>query len=253
MIERKFIAQNKKQYEIKEFISSELGKIGLSDVRLQNTPLGEKIIVSTSRPGLVVGRSGSNITKLTALLKKKFSLQNPQIEIEEIKDVNSVAQIVAEMIASTLEHYGSQRFKAIGHKYMTDVMRAGALGIEILLSGRIPSARAKTWRFYNGYLKKCGDVAITGVDTAYAVAKLKTGVVGIQVRIMPATTRLPDNIEFKKEETFVEEITAEKAGDDKKTAEKKELKKRKAEPRKKTVKKKAKQASPEQKEETGGQ
>ena len=49
-------------------------------------------------------------------------------------------------------------------------MKAGALGIEILISGKIPSSRAKRWRFYQGYLKKCGDISIEGVKTAYDVA-----------------------------------------------------------------------------------
>ena len=45
-----------------------------------------------------------------------------------------------------------------------------------------------------GYLKKSGDIAVSGVDTAYSSAKLKTGLVGVQVRIMPSTTRMPDDI-----------------------------------------------------------
>ena len=40
-------------------------------------------------------------------------------------------------------------------------MNAGALGVEIIISGKVPSARAKSWRFYTGYLKKCGDVALS--------------------------------------------------------------------------------------------
>ena len=63
MIERKFVSQNIKEFEIKEYIRNNLSRVGLSDVKLQRTPLGEKIIISTSRPGLVVGRAGTNITK----------------------------------------------------------------------------------------------------------------------------------------------------------------------------------------------
>ena len=90
-------------------------------------------------------------------------------------------------------------------------MGAGALGIEIIISGKVPSSRAKSWRFYQGYLKKCGDIALTGVDTAYASAKLKSGVVGIQVRIMPPGTKLPDHIELIEEvQEVVEEVNEEK-------------------------------------------
>jgi len=88
-------------------------------------------------------------------------------------------------------------------------MNAGALGVEILISGKIPSTRAKSWRFYQGYLKKSGDVAFIGVRKAYAAAQLKSGTIGVQVSIMPPTTKLPDHIQFI-EEAKVEEVKAAK-------------------------------------------
>jgi small subunit ribosomal protein S3 len=196
MIERKFVAENLKEFQIEEYLRSILGKAGLSYIKVQRTPLGEKILICSSRPGLIVGKSGSNISKLTKDLKEKFGLENPQIELLEEENPMTDANIVAEGIANSLERFGTARFKGIGHKAITDVMAAGARGVEILISGKIPSSRAKTWRFYMGYLKKSGDIAVSGVDTAYTSAKLKTGVVGIQVRIMPSTTRLPDEIIF---------------------------------------------------------
>ena len=65
MIERQFVNQNLKEFQIQEYISQTLGKVGHSHTKLQKTPLGEKIIVYASRPGLVVGRKGTNIKKLT--------------------------------------------------------------------------------------------------------------------------------------------------------------------------------------------
>jgi small subunit ribosomal protein S3 len=194
MIERKFVAERLKEYQIQEFISETLRNVGHSHTKLVRTPLGEKIIIFASRPGLVVGKSGENIKKLTAAIKKKFELENPQIEISEVENPSLDAQIVAERIASTMERFGVQKFKAIAHKMMEEVMNAGALGIEIRISGKVPSARAKSWRFYSGYLKKCGDIAVSGVKRAYSTAKLKPGVVGIKVRIMPSDVRLPDRI-----------------------------------------------------------
>ncbi|HSU72315.1 MAG TPA: 30S ribosomal protein S3 [Candidatus Binatia bacterium] len=197
MIERKFVAERVKEHQILEFVSATLKNVGHSHTKMVRTPLGEKIIIFASRPGLVVGRKGENIKKLTSALKKKFELENPQIEISEIENPNIDAQIIAERIASTLERFGSQKFKAIAHKSMQDAMSAGALGIEIKMAGKIPSARAKTWRFFNGYMKKSGQIAITGVKKAYAYAQLKTGTIGIQVRIMPPDLKLPDDVEVK--------------------------------------------------------
>jgi small subunit ribosomal protein S3 len=195
MIERKFVAENLKEYQIEEYLRSVLGKAGLSYIKMQRTPLGEKIIICASRPGIIVGKSGSNITRLTKELKERFHLENPQIELLEEEDSMTNANIVAESIANSLERFGTARFKGIGHKAMADIMSAGARGVEILISGKVPSSRAKTWRFYMGYLKKSGDIAVSGVNTAYASAKLKTGIIGVQVRIMPSTTKLPDDIE----------------------------------------------------------
>ena len=211
MIERKFVSQNFKEFQIKEFIKNQLSKVGLSDVSLQRTSLGERVLIKASRPGLIVGRGGATIQQLTKDLKEKFNLENPQIEIEEIKAISLNASVVAEGIVSQLERFGSQRFKGIGHKTIESVMRSGALGVEILISGKIPSSRAKTWRFADGYMKKCGDIAITGVDTAMDKAVLKTGVVGIQVRIMPGTTILPDKVSFNKREVVAQELADQEA------------------------------------------
>jgi small subunit ribosomal protein S3 len=215
LIERKFINQNIKEFEIKEYIRSHLSRVGLSDVKLQRTPLGEKIIISTSRPGLVVGRSGTNITKLTQELKQVFKLENPQIEIEEITKVGLDSSIIAEMIANSLEKFGIARFKGIGHKAMADVMNAGAFGVEILIGGKVPSTRAKTWRFYQGYLKKCGDIAVSQIKVAYASAQLKSGTLGIKVSIMTPDTVLPDRMYILEDEKGdagrLEEVKDEKA------------------------------------------
>ncbi len=257
MIERKFVAEKLKEFQVQEFISKSLKNVGHSHTKVLRTPLGEKIIVFASRPGLVVGRKGENIKKLTITLKKRFGFEDPQIEINEVDSIFLDAQIVAEMIASTLERFGPQRFKGVGHKMMSDVMNAGALGVEILITGKIPGARAKRWRFYQGYLKKCGDVAL-GVRTAYTCAQLKSGSIGIQVKIMPPDLILPDKItlfkeeveeekepaEGKKEEAKAEEEAGEKEEDSKdKVAEVKEEEPEK-EAKKKTAKKKTRKLEP---------
>ena len=187
MIERSFVNQKKREHEIQEFIGEQMKNVGMSHAKLVRTPLGEKIIIFTSRPGLVVGKGGENISRLTSQLKKRFSLENPQLEISEVDSPNLDAQIVAERIASSLERFGSKRFKGVIHKALEDVMAAGALGVEIVLAGKVPGARAKRWRVFAGYLKKSGDISISNVKRAMATSKLKSGVIGIKVSIMPDT------------------------------------------------------------------
>jgi len=235
MIERKFVSEKMKEFQIKGFIGTILKNAGQSGVKLKKTPLGEKIIISASKPGLVVGRKGENIKLLTTELKRKFKLENPQIEIEEIMNPNLDAQVVAERVASTLERFGGGRFKMIGHRTLGDVMTAGALGAEITITGKIPSSRAKRWRFYQGYLKKSGNIAQVKVLKAYTVAALKTGIIGIQVSILPSSVVLPDKVELKPivadvviEETDVTEEEVKEATEkvvEKKTPAKKVIKK----------------------------
>lgn len=255
MIERQIVDASVRELKVQEYVTKALKNLGQSHIKLQKTPLGEKIIVHASRPGLIVGRKGQNIKKLTEELKEKFNLENPQLEINEVAVPDLDAQIVAERIAGSLEKFGTQRFKGIGHKIMSDVMHAGALGIEILISGKIPSARAKRWRFYNGYLKKCGDVAITGVRKAYAVAQLKTGIVGIQVRIMPSDIKLPDKVLLKDDmpkvsEQMRTELSKNNQGQSEKKPEAKKPEENKEQTNKETAKKSARKKTIGQTEKT---
>ena len=127
MIEREFIKQKKKELQIENCILENLKGIGYSHSKLQRTPLGDKIVVYVSRPGLLVGKKGANIKNITQMLKTRFNLENPQIEIAEVQSPDLDPRIVAERIASSLERFGSARFKGIGYKVLVDVMNAGAL------------------------------------------------------------------------------------------------------------------------------
>ncbi len=210
-IERKFIKQNLKEFRIAQHVDKSLGRVGLAGVKLRKTPLGDRVVLFASRPGLVVGRGGSNIGRLTRELREGFNLENPQVEIEEVAIPEIDPNIIAERIINSLERFGSARFKGVGHKAMADVMNTkAALGVEIKISGKIPSTRAKSWRFYMGYLKKCGDIAVEGVKVGKRAAVLKTGAVGVQVRILPSTVILPDHVKVLKE--IVAEIVDENSG-----------------------------------------
>lgn len=216
MIERKIVKDKLNEFMIEEFISSTLERVGHSHTVVQKTPLGEKITIHAARPGLIVGSKGSNIKRVTRAIKTHFDLENPQLEIEEIKDQETNAALVAEHIASSMERFGSGGFKGTGYRAMENAIRGGALGIEILISGKVPSSRSRTWRFYLGYLKKCGDIAHSGVHTAYRIARLKSGVVGIQVRIMPKDLVLPDRVQLTSDLVAEEEVREQKPEEAKK-------------------------------------
>ena len=193
MEEKNIIKFKKEEFTIREYIKNSLGKGKVSKVRIEYTPIGEKIIISTSKPGLVIGRGGEKIGELTGILKKRFKLENPHIEIEEIRDPEFDAQIVADEIAMALENLGPMKFKVIAYKMLQKIINAGALGVEIRLGGKLPSARAKQWRFSYGLLKKTGDSAKI-VDRAQAVAQTKPGTVGIKVAVLSPYAKIEDRI-----------------------------------------------------------
>lgn len=198
MEEKKFVAFKKKEYAMKHYVWSSFGKGKVSSIKVEYTPVGEKIIVATDKPGLIIGSRGEKIDMLTRVLKQKFKLENPNIEINEIKNPDFDAQLVADRIALELEKLGNLKFKTIAYKELIKIMKAGALGVELRLSGKLPSDRAKSWRFAAGYLKKVGDSAKV-VNRAQSIALTKLGISGIKVAIMPPDAKIHDKIEITDE------------------------------------------------------
>ncbi len=199
MIERKFISDKVNDYKIKKFLQSKLVNVGFSGSSIEKTPLGMKITIHSSKPGLIVGKSGSNIKSITEVLKKEFGLDNPQIEIEEVTKPELDSQIIAERIVYQLERFGKSRFKAIGYKSLQRMMNAGAIGAEVVISGRIPGKRHNTWRFKAGRLPKNGFVANHVVSKGFAEIQWKQGTVGIKVLILKPDVKTPDYFELVKE------------------------------------------------------
>jgi small subunit ribosomal protein S3 len=198
MEERKIVKFKKEEFAIKEKIKEMLGKGKVSRVKIEYTPIGEKIIVTTDKPGLIIGRKGEKIEELNKMLKEDFKFENPRIDIEEIKNPDLDAQLVADEIALSLEKLGPLKFKVIAYKNLQKIMNAGALGAEIVLGGKLPSSRAKTWRFSQGYLRKVGDSAKV-VEKARAIANTKPGTVGVKVSILSPNAKLVDTITLNQE------------------------------------------------------
>ncbi len=203
MEERKFVNIRKEEFGVKEYIKNQFGKGKVSTVKIDYTPVGERIVVYTHKPGLIIGKKGESIERLTTILKKRFKMENPHVDIGEISKPELDAQLVADDIATGLERFGSMRYKSLAYRALDRIKRAGALGCELRLTGKLPSDRARSWRFAYGYLKKTGDSS-NQVDYAESVAETKQGVVGIKVSILTADKKMPDRIDLG--ETTLEEI-----------------------------------------------
>jgi len=223
MEEKNVVKFKKEEFAIKEYVKDSLGKGKVSRVKIEYTPVGEKIIISTNKPGMIIGRGGEKIDELTRVLKGKFGLENPHIEIDEIRKPEFDAQLMADDIALSLERFGPLKFKVTAYRTLQKIMSAGALGAEIRLSGKLPSARARTWRFAQGYLKKTGDSAKV-VDRAQAVAQTKPGTVGVKVSILAPDAILTDKIKIGEE--LLKRIRKNIQKNDEEAKQEKEIKKR---------------------------
>ncbi|MEM3766660.1 MAG: 30S ribosomal protein S3, partial [Candidatus Bathyarchaeia archaeon] len=206
-----FISKSKKRAEIDEFLQRKLERAGYGGVNIAETPLGTHIVIYAMRPGLVIGRSGETIRELAKTLEEKFGVSNPQISVSEIEVPELNPHIVATRIASALER--GVHFRRAGFWALNQVMEAGALGVEIIISGKLRTERARYEKFKAGYLPKCGDPAIKYMRKAEVHVQLKPGIFGVKVRIMPPDAKFPDKIEIA--ETLPAEVESEVTEDSK--------------------------------------
>ena len=208
--ERKFIKEKVKRMLVKEFIMKEIEGAGFGGLDIQRTPMGTRLSMLVERPGLVIGRGGANINKLSKELVEKFQLDNPQIEIQEVGNNAALnAQIMAEKLSEALER--GWHFRRAGHATVKRIMDAGAKGCQVIISGKLTGERHRTEKFTDGHIKYCGEIVKEVMDEGYAIAKLKPGILGVKVRIMKPDAKLPDEIHIKTvEETKTEEKKEEK-------------------------------------------
>lgn len=196
MIERNFVKEGIRNADIEAYLRKELDHAEYSHSEIKRTPLNTRIIIYAGRPGMVIGRSGSNIQKLTEELAAKFKIDKPQIEIKEIERPDLDARITAKRIAAAIEKGNNPR--KIANIFIKKILASGAIGAEIVISGKSGGGRSKADKFIEGYLKKCGDTSERYANRAKLTAFTKPGAIGIKVRIM---RELPEEIRIKHPES----------------------------------------------------
>ncbi|MHC1605371.1 MAG: 30S ribosomal protein S3 [Candidatus Methanofastidiosia archaeon] len=195
-IERRFIEENVKNARIDEFLAKSLERAGYGGVDIKRSPLGTRVIVQVNTPGIVIGRKGKAIRKLTTDLEEQYGVEKPQIEVENLAQPEFNANVMANQLAADLEK--GIHFRRAAYFLLRKIMNAGAKGVEIIIGGKLTGERSRSVRFYQGYIKKSGNPAFENVSTGYGTAKRKLGTIGIRVKIMPSDITLPDEILFKK-------------------------------------------------------
>ena len=189
---KQFITESMKRTEIDEYLQKKLDRAGYGGVTISKTPLGTHIVIYAMRPGLVIGRGGETIRELASFLDEKFKVSNPQISVSEIEVPELNAYVVASRVASALQR--GVHFRRAGFWSLNQVMEAGALGAEIIISGKLRTERARFEKFRAGYLVKCGEPSLKYMQRAEVHVQLKPGMFGVRVRIMPPDAQFPDKL-----------------------------------------------------------
>ena len=187
------IKSNYRNMELDEFLSQALRDAGYGYVDVQKTPIGTRITLYVTRPGLVIGRKGAGIKDLTSKLEQKFGLSSPQISVMEVAIPELNPKIMCNRIAQLIERGTAFRRAALWT--INTVMNAGALGVEVSISGKLRSERAHFEKHSAGIIPKSGDVASRVVDTAITHVLTKMGLMGVQLRIAKRN-ELPEDFEL---------------------------------------------------------
>ncbi|WP_256297166.1 30S ribosomal protein S3 [Haloarchaeobius salinus] len=204
--EHQFIEDGLQKSQIDEFFAEELGRAGYGGMEVAKTPMGTQIVLKAEKPGMVIGKGGENIRKVTTTLEERFDLDDPQIDVQEVDEPDLNARIVADRLANALER--GWYFRKAGHTTLERIMDSGALGAEIVLSGKVTGARSRVEKFNDGYIKHNGEPAETIVDEGQGVAVMKLGTIGVTVKIIPPEAELPDDFEIY-DDADVEELAPE--------------------------------------------
>jgi small subunit ribosomal protein S3 len=210
-VERQVISSNIKKVKVKEFLSKELEKAGIGEIDIQRTPMDTRVIIYAQRPGIVIGKKGSTIINLTEILKEDYGLDNPQIEVNDLGVPALSAPVMAKSIASSLER--GYHFRRAAYSALREIMDAGAIGVQITVSGKLTGERSRMEKFVAGYIKHCGEPADRLVLKGYAEAAPKLGRIGVKVKILPPGAKMPDNIKIYSKpevaEVSIEEVSSE--------------------------------------------
>ena len=172
---------NYRNMELDEYLSSTLKEAGYGGADVQKTPIGTRITLYVTRPGLVIGRKGVGIKDVTSKLESKFGLANPQISVMEVEVPELNPKIMCNRIAQLIER--GTAFRRACLWTINTISNAGALGAEVTISGKLRSERAHFEKHAVGVLPKSGYVSDKVVKVGIPHVLSKMGLMGIQLRI----------------------------------------------------------------------
>lgn len=174
--------------KIREYLKNKLRQAAVAKIVIERAWNSVRVTIFTARPGLVIGRKGSEIENMTKEVSAISGDKQVKIDIQEIRSPETDAQLVAESVAGQLERRIS--FRRAMKKSVQIAMEQGALGIKIRCSGRLGGAEIARTEWYRE-----GKVPLhtmrTPIDYGFAEAKTTAGTIGIKCWICKAEESEP--------------------------------------------------------------
>ena len=192
---KKDFGKNLKQdYDIRNFIKKKYYSFGISKIVVERSQSRVSVNIYTGKTGLLIGQKGAGVEQIRSELKKLTGLPDIRINIHEVKKVDLDATLVAENIAFRLEKRES--FRRTMKKFMGTVMRSGAKGVKIMVSGRLDGAEiARSEQYHEGSIPL--QTLRADIDYGFAEAHTTFGVIGVKVWIYKGEV-LPGKSESKR-------------------------------------------------------
>lgn len=192
-IAREMVEERVRRMLVHDFVRKEVDRAGFGGLSIQRTPLGTHVRILAERPGIVIGRKGVDINRLTEELERTFGYENLQVEAGDVENWALNPDVMASKVANALER--GWNYRRAGNSMLQRIMGAGARGCQITIAGKLTGLRHRTEKFIEGHIKHCGEPALQLMQVGYSQAKLKPGTIGVKVVIMPPDAKLPDEIE----------------------------------------------------------
>ncbi len=203
LVKKLFVKKAMLQTMIDEYLAKRFYRAGYAGVQIIQFPLGTRVFIDAERPAMIIGRRGETIRQLARVFEHEFNLQNPQITVRRVDNPDLNARVVASRIAVFLER--GAYYRRVATIMLRRIINAGAVGAQIVISGKLRTERARYEKLRWGRVYTTGHHVEYMVDRAVMHVLLKPGVYGIEVTIVkPAKTA--DAIRIKTPEEVKEVI-----------------------------------------------
>ena len=190
------IKDNYNMMLLNDFLKERIKESGFNKVEISKTPTGTKITLYVTRPGIVIGRKGTGIKELTEKIEKDFGLKNPQISVEEVAKAELSPSVMCNRMSSHIQR--GTAFRRVTMWTMKQIMEAGAMGVQITISGKLRGDRSAFEKHTMGVLPRAGNYAKNLVSEDIVHTETPMGLIGIKIRIARKERLVPE-FEVKKE------------------------------------------------------